>query len=95
MIGKEGLSDSLVKSLYQALRKHELVKIKVPAEDQESFKAMVQEILDLCEGAQKVQTIGHLLVLFRPATPAGKVSKALRAKNMPYTKVNLLMEMLY
>ncbi len=86
MIGKEGLTDSVLKSLYDALRSHELVKIKVPAESQDDFKESVNAILHECQGVEKVQTIGHLLVLFRPSTPAGKISKVLREANLTYTK---------
>jgi RNA-binding protein len=86
MIGKGGLSESLIKSLYQALRSHELVKIKIPADDQETFHGVVEEIFAHCEGLEKVQTIGHLLVVYRPSTPAGKVSKTLREAKIPYTK---------
>lgn len=88
MIGKEGLTESVLKAVYHALRAHELIKIKVPADDQESFQQMVQDILDQCEAAEKVQTIGHLLVLFRPSTPAGKVSLAMKAAKLPYSKAN-------
>ena len=81
-IGKEGVSEAVLKTLYQALRVHELVKIKASSEDQEAFQATVQEILEQCE-AEKVQTIGHLLVLFRPSSPPGKMSKALKEAKMP------------
>lgn len=82
-VGKEGVSEAVLKTLYQALRIHELVKIKAASSDQEEFQATVQEILDQCS-AEKVQTIGHLLVLFRPSTPPGKMSKALKDAKMPY-----------
>ena len=91
MIGKEGLTPAVLKAVYQALRSHELIKIKVPADDQETFKASVNDILEACEGAEKVQTIGHLLVLFRPSTPAGKVSQALKAAKIPYKKTDAVL----
>lgn len=81
-IGKEGVSEAVLKTLYQALRIHELVKVKASSEDQKAFQATVQEILEHCE-AEKVQTIGHLLVLFRPSTPPGKMSKALKEAKLP------------
>lgn len=84
-IGKEGVSEAVLKTLYQALRVHELVKIKASSEDQEAFQATVQEILDQCE-AEKVQTIGHLLVLFRASTPPGKMSKALKEAKLPLVR---------
>lgn len=84
-IGKEGISDAVLKALYKALRDHELVKVKASSADQEEFKATVTSLLDQCE-AEKVQTIGHLLVLFRPSTPGGKISKELAAARIPYTR---------
>lgn len=85
MIGKEGVSEAVLKTLYSALRSHELVKVKASSADQEEFRATVETILDNCE-AEKVQTIGHLLVLFRPSTLPGKVSKALKEAKMPYVR---------
>jgi putative YhbY family RNA-binding protein len=86
MVGKEGLSESVIKAMYNALRSHELIKIRLPAEDQTEFKALVHEVLEACEGSEKVQTIGHLLVLFRPSVPPGKISKKLQEAKIPYSK---------
>ena len=89
MVGKVGLTESVLKAMYQALRSHELIKIKIPADDQEAFREAVANILKECQGAEKVQTIGHLLVVFRPSTPAGKISKKLKAEKMPYTRATI------
>ncbi len=86
MIGKEGLTPALFKSLYDALRSHELVKIKIPAESQEDLKETTEAIFEECVGVEKVQTIGHLLVVFRATTPPGKVSKALKEAKIPYVR---------
>ena len=88
MIGKDGLSEALLQSLETALKHHELVKIKVPADDQESFRATVDEVLSAVD-CEKIQTIGHLLVVFRASSPPGKVSKALVAARLSQKRSKL------
>ncbi len=83
-IGKEGISEAVLQALYKALRDHELVKVKASSADQEEFRATVDALLEQCD-AEKVQTIGHLLVLFRPA-PGGKMTKALHEAKIPYLR---------
>ena len=88
MIGKEGVSGAVLKKLEHALDHHELVKIKIPADDQEAFRQIVEEVLSAAD-CQKVQTIGHLLVVFRPSTPPGKVSKALATARLALSRSKL------
>ncbi len=64
MVGQQGLRDSVYEELEQALTAHELVKVKVSAGDREARDAAIRE---LCEqsGAELVQRIGNMAVLFR------------------------------
>ena len=48
------------------LEQHELVKVKIGAEDRETRDAMIGEILEK-SGAALVQRIGHVAVLYRPS----------------------------
>ena len=48
------------------LEDHELVKVKVGAEDREVRDAMIAELAEK-SGAALVQRIGHVAVLYRPS----------------------------
>jgi RNA-binding protein len=76
MIGKEGISDAVLQATDKALEDHELIKIKVPAADQEEFHTTVDNLMAQTK-AEIVQKIGHLLVIFRRAQKPGRISKEL------------------
>ena len=90
LLGSAGLSAAVVKEIDRALVAHELIKVKVPVDDRaerEEIFASVAESLS----AARVQAIGKLLVLFRPApeqeetatveAPRQKGSRSLRTEN--------------
>ncbi|MCW5593845.1 MAG: YhbY family RNA-binding protein [Burkholderiales bacterium] len=64
MIGDKGLTDAIVAETDRALTAHELIKVKAASDDREARSAWMAE---LCErlGAQPVQSIGKILVLWR------------------------------
>ncbi len=66
MIGGNGVTDNVMEELNRALDHHELVKIKVRAEDRED-KAEIIDYLCANANAHKIHTIGHNLVLYRKA----------------------------
>jgi RNA-binding protein len=76
MLGKEGVSAAVLKAADKALEDHELIKIKVPSADQTEFRETVDAIMTETK-AEVVQTIGHLLVLYRQAKKPGRISKEL------------------
>lgn len=66
-VGKNGLTQAWLDQLTGALEKRELIKINL----QQSAEATVAETKDFIEQGtdiQVVQTIGRVLVLYRPAT---------------------------
>ena len=65
-VGGKGLSDTLVAELNQLLEDHELIKVKVAAENRELRDAMIAELAERTDAAL-VQRIGHTAVLYRPA----------------------------
>lgn len=65
-VGGKGISDALVAEVDGALEHHELIKVKIAAEDREAREAMVEELARR-SGAALVQRIGHTAVLFRPS----------------------------
>ena len=63
-VGGKGVTDALIAEIDQALEHHELIKVKVAAEDREARDAMIGHIADRV-GAALVQRIGHTAVLYR------------------------------
>jgi RNA-binding protein len=66
-IGAKGLTDALVAEVELALEHHELIKVKVAAEDRDARDAMVAELAGR-SGAALVQRIGNVAVLYRQST---------------------------
>ena len=65
-VGGKGVTDALVAEIDGALEHHELIKVKVAAEDREARDAMIGELAERSD-AVLVQRIGHVAVLYRPA----------------------------
>jgi len=65
-IGAKGLTPAFLAELDAVLEQHELVKVKIGAEDRETRDAMVAEIIEKSSSAL-VQRIGHVAVLYRPS----------------------------
>jgi RNA-binding protein len=65
-VGGKGISDALVSEVGNALEQHELIKVKIAAEDREARDAMIGELAER-SGAALVQRIGHTAVLYRPS----------------------------
>jgi RNA-binding protein len=68
IIGDSGLSESVIAETDRALSAHGLIKIRVHGDDRDQRLACLREI---CErlGCAPVQTIGKLLVVWRPVPP--------------------------
>jgi RNA-binding protein len=65
-IGGKGLTPAFIAELTLALEHHELIKVKVGAEDREARDAIIGEMVEQT-GAALVQRIGHTAVLYRPS----------------------------
>ena len=66
LLGNNGLTEGVLAEIEQALEYHELIKVKIAAEDRDT-KALIVEAIIRETGACNVQVIGHTLVLYRPA----------------------------
>lgn len=66
LMGANGLTEGVVAEIDGALSHHELIKVKVPADEKE-LRAAIAEAICRETGATLVQTIGKTLVLYRPA----------------------------
>ncbi|MCG6950443.1 MAG: YhbY family RNA-binding protein [Acidobacteria bacterium] len=62
-VGKEGVSESVLHAIDDALRAHELVKVKIAAErdERERFVPVIEDRLD-CEC---VGTVGKMAIFYR------------------------------
>lgn len=83
IIGGQGLTPAVLKEIDVSLKGHELIKVKVAGEDRETRALMLSEIC-AATGAEAVQSIGRMLVLYRespeaPPKPARPKRKAPRA----------------
>lgn len=65
-IGGKGVTPAFLAELDEVLERHELVKVKVAAEDREARDEMVTALVE-ASGSVLVQRIGHVAVLYRPA----------------------------
>jgi len=63
-VGQHGLTDAVFKELDIALDHHELVKIKVAADDRDARETMLRSLSGKAK-AQIVQSIGNVVVLYR------------------------------
>src|SRR5690554_1843772 len=66
LLGQHGLTEGVLAEIELALNFHELIKVKVAAEDREVKHLMVDAIIRET-GATKLQTIGSILTLYRPS----------------------------
>ena len=69
IVGGDGLSAAVIAEIDRSLKSHELIKVRVNA-DREEREVVLEEICAKT-GAQPVQHIGKILVLFRenPGNP--------------------------
>lgn len=66
MLGGNGLTEGVIVEIDNALNHHELIKVKIAGADREMKQLIIQAIVRETK-ATEVQTIGHILVLFRPS----------------------------
>lgn len=63
-VGQHGLTDSVLNELDIALTRHELVKVKIAAEDRDARDAMLESMRASSQSVL-VQRIGNVAVLYR------------------------------
>lgn len=75
LLGANGLTESVMKEIDRELKAHELIKVRVPTDDREEREAIYAEIAETL-GCARVQMIGKLLVLWRPADEDVSIEEA-------------------
>jgi RNA-binding protein len=63
-LGNNGLTEGVLAEIENALSFHELIKVKVPSDDKEEKQLIMEAIVGETKSVQ-VQTIGHVLVIYR------------------------------
>jgi len=81
LIGAAGLTSAVLAEIDRGLRSHELIKVRVPGADRTEREVILAEICGRT-GAQPVQHIGKVLVLFRenPEPPLDSREESLNKK---------------
>lgn len=64
LMGANGLTEAVLAEIELALNHHELIKVKIASEDRETKQLIIDAIIRETQ-AQRVQTIGKVLVLYR------------------------------
>ncbi|WP_273404470.1 ribosome assembly RNA-binding protein YhbY [Actinobacillus porcinus] len=64
MLGGNGLTEGVLAEIDNALSHHELIKVKVAGADRETKQLIIDAIIRETQ-AETVQTIGHVVVLYR------------------------------
>ena len=77
-VAGNGLTENVVTEVDRALRDHELIKIKLAVGDRDTKKGIITDLCAQTE-AQLIQSMGHMVLLFRKADkPNPKLSNLLR-----------------
>ncbi len=81
LVGGAGLSPAVLAEFDRGLKSHELIKVRVPAADRTKREVIFAEICSRT-GAQPVEHIGKVLVLFResPEPSPGSREESLHKK---------------
>ncbi|ABR74817.1 RNA-binding protein [Actinobacillus succinogenes] len=66
MLGGNGLTEGVLAEIDNALNHHELIKVKIAGADRDTKQLIIDAIVRETNAAT-VQTIGHILVLYRPS----------------------------
>lgn len=66
IIGGAGLTDNVMLEIDNALAHHELIKVKINADDRAARQAMIEQISEQTQ-SELVQTIGHTASFYRQA----------------------------
>lgn len=77
IIGDKGLTEGVSRETDSALTIHELIKVKVNAENKTEKSKIIENLCQFCN-AHHVTTIGHIAILYRPNPDLLKYEKLIR-----------------
>lgn len=64
IIGDKGLTQAVIEEIDNTLNIHELIKVKVRAEEREERQAIVEQMIQKT-ASSKVQQVGHIVTIFK------------------------------
>ena len=64
-VGKEGVTEALIKNIDEALDAREIVKVSVLETSPVSSKEAIEEVLEGINGCEAVQVIGRKFVVYK------------------------------
>ncbi len=78
IVSENGVTKGVIQETLRALGDHELIKVKFAILDREAKKALMVELCQTC-GAELIQSIGKIALIFKPAKePNPKLSNLLK-----------------
>lgn len=78
IVGSEGLTNNVINEINRALNDHELIKIKIPAGDNNTRLDLANAIASQTH-SQIIHRIGRMVLLFKPSdTTNAKLSNLIR-----------------
>lgn len=81
-LAENGLSENVLKEIERALSDHELIKIKIHAENRDEKVALIDEVCQKTSASQ-IQTIGNTALIFRANPQANpRLSNLLRHSHL-------------
>jgi RNA-binding protein len=66
LLGSNGLTEGVIAEIENALAHHELIKVKIATSDREMKKLIIEAIVRETNSLN-IQTIGHILVIYKPS----------------------------
>ena len=64
-ISQNGLSEAVLSEIDRSLKAHELIKVRIGAQDRDERATLIDQLCERTDAA-KVQTVGKIAVLWRP-----------------------------
>jgi len=71
VVGREGLTETVVRQVDRALDDHGLIKIRLRAEDREETRHLAQALAERA-GGHVIQVVGRVALLYRAASREGE-----------------------
>ena len=76
-IGKDGIDENVIKSIADAVKKRELIKVKILQNSQEEIGRELGTELASVTKSVFVDSIGKIMIFFKPDNKNGKITKEL------------------
>ena len=64
-IGQKGITDTVVRSVDEALNSHELIKVKFIDFKEKGFKKQIADAIERQTGGEIVGIVGHTVIFYR------------------------------